>query len=95
MPATLRHLDQPASVRLVANVPEREGGRYQVIRLWVTEPGRVALDPYPFRSPEFKIELPARTLEDRAFGSAEEAASAFHAAPVRSSAVILADGGFF
>jgi hypothetical protein len=92
MPTTLRALDQAASARIVPNVPENSRGQFENITLWVDEPGRVILEPYPFGQEDFEVQLPARALEDRKFASADEAAAAFHAAPLRSIAVVVAPG---
>lgn len=82
MPGTLRPVDQPPGPRLVPSVPVAEGGEHVDLRLSVPEPGRVALDPYPFDPPDgFEVEVPVRELEDRRYASEEAAAEALHRAP--------------
>ena len=57
--------------------------------LTVTEPGRVQLDPYPLRERELEFVLPVREIDDRVYGDADDAARAFHSAPVREMRVAV------
>jgi Protein of unknown function (DUF3891) len=84
VPRTLGRIEQPAGARSVPAVPVAPGGPYVALMLRVTAPGEVVLDPYPFSEMSFEIELSARTIEDRRYGSADEAASAYHAAQSES-----------
>jgi hypothetical protein len=90
MPGTLWQVDQPEGARIVPMVPEHEGGPYVDMRLWVDRPGRVCLDPYPFSSPEFEVELNAAALEDRPFGSASDASAAYRESPRAAISVMIA-----
>ena len=87
---TLADTDQPAGPRFVSGVPLRAGGPHVPITVTVTEPGLVELDPYPLRGPELECVVPVRELDDRPYESAEDAARAFHAAPVRELRVTFA-----
>jgi Protein of unknown function (DUF3891) len=78
VPRTLARVEQPVGARSIPAVPVRPGGPYVELTLRVTAPGEVVLDPYPFSAASFELELSARRLEDRPYGSAEEAASAYH-----------------
>lgn len=91
--STLASVDQPSGPRSVTSVPLRAGGPYVAITVTVTQPGRVQLDPYPLREPELEFSLALHELEDRPYASAEEAARAFHAAPVRDLRVTLTAAG--
>lgn len=80
VPQTLARVEQPPGVRSIPAVPVAPGGPYIALTLRVTAPGEVVLDPYPFSETSFEIEVSARRVEDRAYGSAEDAASAYHGA---------------
>jgi Protein of unknown function (DUF3891) len=80
VPQTLARIEQPPGLRSVPAVPLAPGGPYIEVRLRITSPGEVVLDPYPFSETSFEIELSARRIEDRAYASADDAASAYHAA---------------
>lgn len=84
--AATEHVPGP---RLVTGVPLRAGGPYVAITVTVTAPGRVALHPYPLRAGELEFVLPLRELDDRAYADADDAASAFRAAPVRELRVTV------
>ena len=81
MTSTLGSIDQPPGARIVAAVPVAAGGERVDLRLEVTDPGRVLVDPYPFAEAALELTLATRQLEDRAYASAADAAAAFHAAP--------------
>jgi hypothetical protein len=87
VPATLAQLEQPPGARSIPAVPVAPGGPYVALTLRVTAPGEVVLDPYPFSETSFELELSARRLEDRAYRSAEEAASAYHGAQLEPIAI--------
>jgi hypothetical protein len=78
VPQTLARIEQPPGPRSIPAVPVAPGGPYVALRLAVTAPGEVVLDPYPFSEASFEIEVSARVVEDRRYGSAEEAAGAYH-----------------
>jgi hypothetical protein len=84
VPSTLARVEQPIGPRSIPDVPVAPGGPYVGLELRVTEPGIVAVDPYPFSEPRFELEVPARHLEDRRYESAEEVVRAYHAAPVHT-----------
>lgn len=86
---TLAHVDQVTGPRLVTSVPLAAGGPYATIAVMPAGSRRVRLDPYPLREPELTLPLTMRELEDRPYQSADEAARAFHAAPVRELTVTL------
>jgi hypothetical protein len=90
MPGTLPLIDQPPGARTVPRVPLSRGGDSTDIRLWVSAPGRVALDPYPFASVELSLELLTREMADQNYGSADESAAAFHETPLRSHRLVVA-----
>jgi len=87
--STLARTEQTAGPRFVTGVPVRAGGPYVAITLTVTEPGRVQLDPYPLRERELEFVLPVREIDDRVYGDADDAARAFHSAPVREMRVAV------
>ncbi|MGH2882981.1 MAG: DUF3891 family protein, partial [Solirubrobacteraceae bacterium] len=84
VPRTLGRIEQPPGPRSVPAVPMAPGGPYVALMLRVTAPGEVVVDPYPFSDMSFEIELSARMIEDRRYGSAEEAAGAYHGAQPES-----------
>jgi hypothetical protein len=90
--ATLPHVEQPPGGRLVSRVPAADGGDAVDVRIWVSAPGEVALEPYPLSRSGVELELPVRSLEARRYGSDGEAAAAFHAAAVQTLAVRIAAG---
>ena len=84
---TLSRIEQPPGSRSIPAVPVAPGGPYIALMLRVTAPGEVVLDPYPFSDTGFEIELSTRRVEDRRYGSAEEAASAYHGAEPEQTAI--------
>jgi hypothetical protein len=80
---SLVSIDQPEGPRLVNDVPARSTGSYTAIKIVVTEPFVVRLDPSPLSESELRVTMPLRELDDRPYESADDAARAFHAAPVR------------
>jgi Protein of unknown function (DUF3891) len=88
VPVTLKPVDQPPGARIVPKVPTGHGDEHVDIRLEVVADGVVEVDPYPFSSPTFKIELPARVMEDRSYDQTESA-SAYAAAPVTTVSCTL------
>ena len=87
VPSTLARVEQPGGSRTIPSVPVAPGGPYVALALGVPAPGQVVLDPYPFSDASFELEVYARSIEDRTYGSAEEAASAYHAA--RAEAITI------
>lgn len=87
VPRTLAQIEQPPGARSIPAVPVAPGGPYIALVLRVVAPGEVVLDPYPFSETSFEIEVSARTIEDRRYGSAEEVASAYHGAQPRAIAI--------
>jgi hypothetical protein len=51
--------------------------------------GRVALDPYPLTGGPLSIDISVRRIPDHRYGSAEQAASAYHSAPPTTRRVQL------
>ena len=80
---TLARIEQLPGPRVVTGVPLRAGGPHVPIMVTVAEAGLVLLDPYPLREPVLEFALPVREIDDCPYDSAEDAARAFHAAPVR------------
>lgn len=75
-------------------MPLTRGGVRVELRLWVSEPEQIVIDPYPFDEPAgFEVAVPARGLEDRSYGSAQEAAAAFHGTPANMMRVRVAPPG--
>jgi hypothetical protein len=91
--ATLARVDQTAGARILTSVPTAAGGEHVSLTVQPAGPGRLELDPCPFGEPELEVAIPARALEDRQYASADEAATAFSAAPVRELRVTLAGSG--
>ncbi len=89
---TLAHVDQPPGGRIVPRVPREPTGGPVDVRMWVRAPGQVALDPYPFNDSDVELELAVRRIEARRYVSSEEAAAAFHSAPIQAVTVTLAAG---
>jgi Protein of unknown function (DUF3891) len=89
---SLTAIDQPAGPRLVTGVPRAAGGPYATLQLTVTEPRGVQVEPYPFSAPRFELPIAVRELEDRRYGTPEEAADAYHAATVRELMVTITSG---
>jgi hypothetical protein len=87
--ATLRQIDPPRGPRVVPAAPVVAGGERVDLTLRVTAPWRVQIDPYPFAEPSFGLPLTLRELEDRVYPTAEEAAQAFHAAPVSQPGIAI------
>lgn len=81
--STLTQVDLVSGPRFVTSVPLQAGGPYVAINVVCRQPGRVQLDPYPLDEPELEVSVPLRELEARPYPSADAAAQAFHAAPVR------------
>jgi Protein of unknown function (DUF3891) len=82
MPLTLPRVEQPAGPRSVPAVPLGAGAGHVDLTLRVKRPGVLTVDPYPFSEPGFEVDVQARWMEDRRYGSAEESARAYHDAPV-------------
>lgn len=78
--ATLFPLDQPPGGRVLSSVPLAPLGEHLDLLLTVPEPNVAVIDPWPFGSDSFALELPARSLED-AERPEPEGAAAFRAAP--------------
>jgi hypothetical protein len=90
--SVLGALDQPAGPRLVPGMPIAAGGQRVDLKLRVIAPYRVRLDPYPFAETGLWLTMVAREIPDRMYASAEDAASAYHAAPARELAIELVAG---
>jgi len=88
MSSTLRPLRQPPGARVIECVPAA-GGRHVDLRLEVIEPGRVAIDPFPFAESEVELALTARLLAPAPLGDAQSISAAYHGAEPFSSAVTL------
>jgi uncharacterized protein DUF3891 len=88
MPVTLAHVDQPPGARIVPAVPVASGGEHLDVTVRVPAPGRVSVEPYPFRAPEIELEVPARELDDRRYADGE-AQSAYHDAPIEPLRIVV------
>jgi Protein of unknown function (DUF3891) len=75
--ATLTKLDQPSGDRTLAGVPlgAADGERIE-LALRVVHDGAVTVDPYPFDVPTFDLQIAARAIPDRRYGSEAELAAA-------------------
>jgi hypothetical protein len=82
MSSTLFTIDQEPSRRLILRAPMSNDGRRVDLTASVVEPYVVELDPFPFSEREIAVEVPSRVLEAKPYASAEDAAAAYHAAPV-------------
>lgn len=89
MGATLGSIDQPVGARLIDAAPTRVGGDYVDIRVWVQEPRRVLLRPYPFGPRELELEFPVRRIADERY-TAPELAAAYRDAPAEPVRLTLA-----
>ena len=89
MGSTLALIDQPIGARLIDNAPTRVGGDYVDVRVWVQEPRRVLLRPYPFGSRELELAFPVRRIGDERH-TAQELAAAYREAPVETVRLTLA-----
>jgi hypothetical protein len=90
VPKTLARIEQPVGRRSIPAVPVAPGGPYIELVLRVTEPGVVAVEPYPFSEPNFELEVPVRRIEDRRYGSADEVARVYHDTPAATMGVRIA-----
>jgi hypothetical protein len=82
MARTLFSIDQEPSRRVILRAPLDNAGRRIDLTVSVVAPNVVEVDPFPFGAPEIAVDVPARVLEDRRYGSADEAAEAYDSAPV-------------
>ena len=82
---TLRGLEQPPGGRIVARVPAANGAHLD-LRLDVIDAGVVRVDPFPFDDGELTLALAARRMADEPHA---DAAAAYHAAAIATSAVTL------
>lgn len=89
MPLTLPRVEQPAGPRMVPAIPLGPGGGHVDLTLRVPAPDVVTLDPFPFSESAFEVDVEARWMEDRRYGSAEESASAYHGAPPQTTRIEL------
>lgn len=85
----LGRVEQPSGPRTVSPVPVAPGRGYLELTIRVTGPAAVTIDPYPFSEPGVELDLALRRLEDRRYSSAEEAAQAYHDAPVEQLSIHL------
>jgi Protein of unknown function (DUF3891) len=88
--ATLAAIDQPPGARIVPSVPAEPGGARHDLTVRVAEPGVVAIEPSPFPPDALAVAVPGRAIDDRAYRSAEAAASATAAAGMESTQVVIA-----
>lgn len=89
MGAALTLIEQPVGPRLIDGAPTRVGGDYVDVRVWVQEPWRVLLRPYPFGPRELELEFPVRRLADRRY-TEQELDAAYRDAPVETARFTLA-----
>jgi hypothetical protein len=89
---TLAQVDQPPGGRIVPAVPRGPGGDSVDVRMWVSAPSQITLDPYPLSHSGVELELTVRRIDARRYVSAEEAATAFHSAPLQALTIRLAAG---
>jgi Protein of unknown function (DUF3891) len=89
--ASLSTVEQGASPRTIGNVPLAAGVGAKTVTLTLTAlgRGRVELEPYPLVGERAVIEIPVRRIPDRRYGSAAEAAFAFHGADIVTRQVEL------
>ena len=88
---SLAAVDQVAGPRLITGVPEAAGGPYAALELTVTAPGAVRVEPFPFAH-DFELRIAVRELDDRPYAGPDDAAAAYHGAPVRELAVTITPG---
>jgi len=92
MASTLREVEQPPGARTVASVPTTPGGEHVELIVRVVEPFVVAVDPSPFETAAFTVEVPLRMLAQRSYASGYAAAEAYHAARLTPVAVEIVGG---
>jgi hypothetical protein len=78
---TLSRLDQPPGPRTVATVPTGPASDVVDLHLGVIEPGALGLAPWPFSTESIQLVLPLRRIPDRAYASAQEAATVVRESP--------------
>jgi len=88
MSSTLRPLAQPPGGRVIECVPAA-GCRHMSLHLEVIEPGRVAIDPFPFSAREVELAITARVLPPPPLGDAQAVSRAYHGAKLLTSTVTL------
>ena len=84
MARTLFAIDQAPTRRIILRAPRDDVGDRVDLTVSVVAPSVVAIDPYPFEDAEIAVEVASRVLEDRPYGSADEAAATYHAAAVQT-----------
>jgi hypothetical protein len=84
MARTLFSIDQEPSRRIILRAPRSNEGDRVDLTVSVAAAEVVTVDPFPFSEREIAVEVPARLLEATRYGSAEEAAEAYHAASVHT-----------
>ena len=89
MGATLTLIEQPVGPRLIDGAPTRVGGDSVDVRVWVQEPRRVLLRPYPFGPRELELEFPVRRLADQRYAE-QELDAAYREAVVEMARFTLA-----
>jgi hypothetical protein len=91
MARTLFSIDQEPNPRTIRRCPINDIGDRVDLAVSVAAPGVVAVDPYPFATPELAVEVPMRVLADEPYRSADAAAAAYHAAPVQLRRLSVVD----
>jgi hypothetical protein len=88
MSGTLRPLTQPPGARVIECVPAA-GGHHLDLRLKVSAPGLVTIDPFPFATSEVQLAVAARVLPAAPLGDAEAVSAAYHGAELVPTTVTL------
>jgi hypothetical protein len=77
---TLGTIDQQPGQRSISAVPTGAGTATETVVLRPLGEDCLEVDPWPFAGDALDVSVPRRTIEDRRYASAEEAAAAFHGA---------------
>lgn len=81
-------IDEEPTGRVMLRASRDDVGDRVDLTVSVAAPSVVAVDPYPLADVEVAVEVASRVLKDRSYGSADEAAAAYHAAPAKTSALL-------
>lgn len=75
LPHTLFAVEQPPGARILPAVPTAPLGEHLELTFAVAEPGVATIDPWPFDSASFEVELPARVLSEAGLSEADAGAA--------------------
>lgn len=76
----------------IGPVPQDYAGTETTLRITPLGPWEIAMDPYPFATPNQTFTLPTRIFPKQAWSSREEFAEAFRTADVQQQVITVKDG---